>query len=190
MCWKGDYWNLGAGAEIGIYYNNDAQRAEDGYYEIDTENLLVHAIMNVTYDGKYITTNFEQTNWWVTSFTPAYQHSAAEQIGVDLKVRFTDNPFANDSLVRNFYNKRNALAGTAKKWSAVSPSDYSYKSRPIGHTGATHRCGNPPPLCTCTCKTAGCGNPCTYFTDVCTQANCADGHHNDPYNGFQFNVTY
>jgi hypothetical protein len=122
LCWKGDYWNLGAGAEIGIYYNNDVQRAEDGYYEIDTENLLVHAIMNVTYDGKYITTNFEQTNWWVTSFTPRIQKPDKNKLFVHLKVNFAGKG-NRTGLWTPFYTKWDIeiKAGREKDLSWASP---------------------------------------------------------------------
>ena len=37
--WKGDYWNLGAGAEIGIYYQDDLVQASKGYYKISEDDL-------------------------------------------------------------------------------------------------------------------------------------------------------
>ena len=53
-CWKGEYWNLGAGAEIGIYYNEDADQAEQGYYKIEPEKLFVTVLMNVFYGTEQI----------------------------------------------------------------------------------------------------------------------------------------
>ena len=35
--WKGDYWNLGSGAEIGIYYDPDSIEGIDHYDVIDFE---------------------------------------------------------------------------------------------------------------------------------------------------------
>ncbi len=67
-CWKGDYWNLGPGAEIGIYVQEDEQRAKRGFYDIDKDNLKVKTHMKVDYDGKVGL--IKQTNWWITMFMP------------------------------------------------------------------------------------------------------------------------
>ena len=67
-CWKGDYWNLGPGAEIGIYYQKDQERAARGFYDIDKNNLKVKTHMKVDYNG--YGDNIKQTNWWITMFMP------------------------------------------------------------------------------------------------------------------------
>ena len=72
-CWKGDYWNLGAGAEIGIYYSDNESQANNGYYRVDPDNLKLSVRMTVEYNNTTITDGFTQTNWWVTSFTPSCQ---------------------------------------------------------------------------------------------------------------------
>ncbi|MBE6819655.1 MAG: RHS repeat-associated core domain-containing protein [Ruminococcaceae bacterium] len=104
-CWKADYWNLGAGAEIGIYYTKEEDQAAKGFYEIDKENLHVRVLMNVTYDDEPITTDFEQTNWWITSFTPEKQYILdADLIKVDLKVAFVENE-NHSNLMKYFYEE-------------------------------------------------------------------------------------
>jgi len=104
-CWKADYWNLGAGAEIGIYYTTDEKQAKKGYYEIDKDNLHVRTLMNVTYNGKPITTDFEQTNWWITSFTPQKQYILdADAIKVNLKVAFVEHK-DHSNLMKYFYEE-------------------------------------------------------------------------------------
>lgn len=67
-CWKGDYWNLGPGAEIGIYVQEDAERAERGFYDIDKDNLKIKTHMKVDYNGEF--DEIKQTNWWITMFMP------------------------------------------------------------------------------------------------------------------------
>ena len=67
-CWKGDYWNLGPGAEIGIYVQDKQKRAERGFYDIDKDNLKVKTHMKVDYNGAVA--EIEQTNWWITMFMP------------------------------------------------------------------------------------------------------------------------
>ncbi len=67
-CWKGDYWNLGPGAEIGIYFQDNPCRAARGFYDIDKDNLKVKTHMRVDYNGKVA--EIKQTNWWITMFMP------------------------------------------------------------------------------------------------------------------------
>ena len=67
-CWKGDYWNLGPGAEIGIYVQENSKKANRGFYDIDKENLKGKTHMRVDYNGKVC--EIQQTNWWITMFMP------------------------------------------------------------------------------------------------------------------------
>ena len=76
-CWKADYWNLGPGAEIGIYVARNALRASRGFYDIDKKNLKIKTHMQVQYSGgnyqppklPYVA-SIQQTNWWITLFCP------------------------------------------------------------------------------------------------------------------------
>lgn len=95
-------WRRGDGAEIGIYYNENADEAGQGYYKINPENLFVTVLMNVYYGTEQITFDFSQTNWWVCSFTPAIQFPNVDWIDVDLDVRFTGSNY--HKLMRPFYN--------------------------------------------------------------------------------------
>ncbi len=95
-CWKGDYWNLGAGAEVGIYYC-EALAATFGYHT-DPDNLQLKVRMNVKLNDDYITYNFEQTNWWVTSFTPRKQSPNVDLLKVKLNVNFINTGKYNNLL--------------------------------------------------------------------------------------------
>jgi hypothetical protein len=100
--WKGDYWNLGAGAEIGIYYTTSSWKATHGYYEINTD-LTVHATMHILYgerpNNMQILNSFEQTNWWITSFTPSIQFPDMDKLEVLIQAHFT-----NEDLYQPFEN--------------------------------------------------------------------------------------
>lgn len=158
-CWKGEYWNLGAGAEIGIYYNTDAAAADQGYYLIDPDNLKISVLMNVTYKGKKITDNFAQTNWWITSFTPRKQNPDVNQLFVALKVSFVDIG-TNSNLMKPFYYYGEILHGPGN-WSNLTWGEtYNIPGR---HT--TCYCGNHPTRCTCTCPHGTCGRPCRAYVD-------------------------
>jgi RHS repeat-associated protein len=207
-CWKGDYWNLGAGAEIGIYYNENEDAANNGYYKISTD-LTVHTRMLIKYRPlglvPFTLDDFHQTNWWVTSFTNAVQMPDVDKIEVDLDVRFTS--YVSDAtadpvvvtkngnldhlkLLKPFYDERQSLIGTERSWTEISMLPYANKSRPTGHSGGIHQCGKRPEFCTCTCTTSGCGNPCAQYTLKCVSGDPECEHVSDVGNGFQFHISY
>lgn len=186
-CWKGDYWNLGTGAEIGIYSTKHAEFAANSYYEIDT-NLNVRVHMNIKYRTFFgqvaITLNdFDQTNWWICSFTPAVQFPNVEWIDVEIKVTFADkrksvaftdtyvdengttNSVDHYDLMRDFYEKyENVNDGILQ----MEPTQNKVK------TGIHSDCfcGKHPSQCICTCST--CGRPCKRYSDC----------------GYEFKITY
>jgi len=86
-CWKADYWNLGAGAEIGIYCQEDQGKADRGFYDIDKDNLKVKLHMKINYQNTTIS-DIKQTNWWVTSFTPKHQRIKIADLDVWQAVSF------------------------------------------------------------------------------------------------------
>ena len=183
--WKGDYWNLGAGAEIGIYYTDNEDNAINNFYIIDTSlTLHVHMLIKYrTFFGQIPMTlnDFHQTNWWVCSFTPSIQFPNVDWIDVDLDVRFTGNNY--HKLMKPFHAQWD-IHKNEPYWEKVSMLPTAYKTRSTGHT--SHKCScDHPALCTCawTC----CSNPCRYYTEKC-DTTCS--HYNDNENGFQFNITY
>lgn len=95
--WKGDYWNLGAGAEIGIYHTSNEFHHDNGFYDVVTD-LTLGVDMTITYNEEVLN-NLVQTNWWVCSFTPEYQLIDINLLKVFLKVKFTD-----PTLRESFYN--------------------------------------------------------------------------------------
>lgn len=66
--WKGDYLNLGVGAETGIY------KGGEPLWECDTNDAMPMTLRvedtsgNVIYDWKP-----EENKWWCTGFNPAYE---------------------------------------------------------------------------------------------------------------------
>lgn len=81
--WKGDYINLGAGAEIGIYYGSGSHKL------VDTE-LAMPMSMNLSYKGEDIITYSEKT-WWLTGFNPDYRNVLAEELTATFTVDFSEN---------------------------------------------------------------------------------------------------
>ncbi len=62
--WKGDYINLGAGAELGIY------RGASGHRVVD-KSLAMKMGLTLIYQGKTIINYYpEAKQWWITGFNP------------------------------------------------------------------------------------------------------------------------
>ena len=86
--WKGDYVNLGAGAELGIYRGASGQRFVD-------KSLAMNMGMIVTYHNngfnEYVLRYFpDEPQWWITGFNPDFQNVDAKQLRATIFVRFSD----------------------------------------------------------------------------------------------------
>ena len=80
--WKGDYVNLVAGAELGIY------RGSSGHRTVDT-SLAMWMGMIVSYNGEWIIDYFpSEDQWWITGFNPKYQNVSASNLQVTIGVGF------------------------------------------------------------------------------------------------------
>ena len=82
--WKGDYINLGAGAELGIYLGDSGQR-----YVLP--RLAMKMSMMVYYKDELIIAHFpENKQWWITSFNPDYQKVDAKDLRAYILVYFNN----------------------------------------------------------------------------------------------------
>ena len=101
--WKGDYWNLGAGAEIGIYKTLSRLRAEQHFYQVDTDETL-DVLMKIDYrkDGTsgipLYSAGSPATNWWVCVFCSQEQLPWVDWLDIEMKVKFN-----NPGLISPFY---------------------------------------------------------------------------------------
>ncbi|MBE6686545.1 MAG: DUF4474 domain-containing protein [Ruminococcaceae bacterium] len=82
--WKGDYINLGAGAELGIYYGGGP------LWKID-KDLSMYMAMRLKYKGKQIAFRFTYT-WWMTGFNSSYLNVDPDKF----VVRFKDQAMFNN----------------------------------------------------------------------------------------------
>ena len=78
--WKGDYLNLGAGAEIGIYTGGEP------HWRVD-KSLAMNMSMSLKLKGDTIAT-WSERHWWLTSFNPLYQNVNAADLTVTFSVTF------------------------------------------------------------------------------------------------------
>ena len=103
--WKGDYINLGAGAEIGIY--NRPKGYEDEY---GVDHWLVNRDFELPmtlrlYCDDNIVFNYrpEDTQWWITGFNPKFEGVMANELKVVASIDFSDHP----GLWQGFYAEYN-----------------------------------------------------------------------------------
>lgn len=110
--WKGDYLNLGAGAELGLYSRLILQSKKTGHWIAETR-LAMKISMKLKYKGKTIATyNPTQKQWWITCFNPYYQSVTSKQLTVSFTVKF-----ANKKMFNDFYNKYGIGKYKDKRWS-------------------------------------------------------------------------
>lgn len=69
--WKGDYINLGAGAELGIY-------KKVGIHWIVDKSLALPMSMKLILPGKV--DEYNSYTWWITSFDPSVKWKLSYQI--------------------------------------------------------------------------------------------------------------
>ncbi len=91
--WKGDYINLGAGAELGIYYGGEP------HWFVD-KSLTLPISMNLMYKGISIIQHHD-TTWWITGFNPNHLNININ----DLTVRFTIDFSSNELWFYYFYKE-------------------------------------------------------------------------------------
>ena len=96
-CWKGDYYNLGAGTEFGLYY---ALRKNAYHWQTVYSGSYLSVDMKITIRDDNGIDNLvypinpgdkPPDNWWVCTFLPAHQAVLVEDIGVFAKIGFHRN---------------------------------------------------------------------------------------------------
>ena len=89
--WKGDYINLGAGAELGIYTGGEP------HWHVD-KRLAMTMYIELRYNGATIISHSDYT-WWITGFNPKYQNKSSSSLTAIFTIRFNDpgmyNAFRN-----------------------------------------------------------------------------------------------
>jgi len=81
--WKGDYINLGAGAELGIYHGGP-------YHWYVDKGLAMKMSLTLKYKGKTII-SYSSTTWWITGFNPKYINVSASSLTATFTIWFNDS---------------------------------------------------------------------------------------------------
>ena len=109
--WKGDYLNLGAGAELGFYYGGVDVNS---IWQIDKSLAMPMTLTLVHKINGTIVDNWKNTTWWITAFNPDYKDVFAN----DLTAYYTVE-FINDDMFDKFseierkgwtYDKKSKIA--------------------------------------------------------------------------------
>lgn len=96
--WKGDYLNLGAGTETGIY------KGGEPFWDISVQDALPMKITLYDKDGNTIMYYApENPQWWITGFDPMVQNVSED----DLKVIGSIDMKSNPDLWEMFYEQYN-----------------------------------------------------------------------------------
>lgn len=95
--WKGDYINLGAGAELGIYRKS----AIPGHWDVD-KNLAMPMTLKLTDKEDNLIFRYapKEPQWWITGFKPSMQNVDPD----DLKATFTVDFSQNSKMFEAFKN--------------------------------------------------------------------------------------
>ncbi|OUM63571.1 hypothetical protein PIROE2DRAFT_9852 [Piromyces sp. E2] len=94
--WKGDYVNLGAGAELGIYYGGKDE--DSSHWLVDT-NLVLPMTLTLTHRTKgMVIDNWKDTTWWITGFNPnsKFKRSSASDLTATYTVKFPNSSWFDD----------------------------------------------------------------------------------------------
>jgi RHS repeat-associated protein len=99
--WKGDYLNLGAGAEMGIYKQLVINGIKTNQWIVD-RTLAMPMTLKLTLKNNKVNpiVNYQptQNQWWVTGFDPFYQNKNASSLTAVFTVNFSGNTFTRNML--------------------------------------------------------------------------------------------
>ena len=88
--WKGDYINLGAGAEVGIYKEDKIP----GHYFTSVENSMPMSLKLQQIDTGKVLFDYHpaEKQWWINGFAPSTQRVFEENLQLSVTIDFSSNP--------------------------------------------------------------------------------------------------
>ena len=118
--WKGDYLNLGAGAELGIYTRMSVFGEQTDHWLVDT-SLALPMTMTLSDDNENLIASYNpsEPQWWITSFNPYYQGVCADNLRATFTVDFSGNTSMFDTFYEQWYGQDERLTFDPKKCTAT-----------------------------------------------------------------------
>jgi hypothetical protein len=99
--WKGDYLNLGAGAELGFYRQMSILEMNTPHWLVDISLALPMSMTLADNQGNPIASYDPQDpQWWITSFNPGFQDMKAENLRASYTIDFSGNTAMFDSFYK------------------------------------------------------------------------------------------
>ena len=119
--WKGDYLNLGAGAEMGLYSRMTIGVLNTPHWLVDDKSLAVFTSLLLKDDKGNTIADYNPSakEWWITSFNPSYQNIKANTLTATFTMDFT----GKDSLYNAFIKSKDYL-DNIKNWSISENNKY------------------------------------------------------------------
>ena len=105
--WKGDYINLGSGAEVGIY----KESIIPGHYLTSKENSMPMSLKLQEFDTGKVLFDYHpsQKQWWINGFDPSNQNAYESNLVLTVTIDFSNNP----DMYRAF---KGEMENRAEKW--------------------------------------------------------------------------
>ena len=97
--WKGDYINLGAGAELGIYFGGGPHWFASKYLSMPMSVSLEHHGTNII--------SHSSDTWWITGFNSNYLNILPYCLTATFSLDFSGNP----GMYNSFYGAYNGSPG-------------------------------------------------------------------------------
>jgi hypothetical protein len=93
--WKGDYINLGAGAECGIYRNGfigDLIQIDGKpiHYDVDRDYVLPMTLKLSLNGVEVYDRQPDEPQWWITGFNPAFKGVQEGDLTAEVTITFRD----------------------------------------------------------------------------------------------------
>lgn len=119
--WKGDYINLGAGAELGIYHGGGPKwKTGDEYAMPMTLTLNYNGDPIISYDPVVDDRKGKKTDkWWITGFDPSYPDVLAKE----LEAIYTINFSGREGMYNAFMESDDYLRNRSK-WTISEDNKY------------------------------------------------------------------
>lgn len=88
--WKGDYINLGSGAEVGIYEESEIP----GHWLTSKENSMPMSLRLEEIDSGEVLFDYHpsENQWWINGFDPSNQNAFASNLQLTVTIDFSGNP--------------------------------------------------------------------------------------------------
>jgi hypothetical protein len=106
--WKGDYLNLGAGAELGIYERKVVEGIKTPQWDVKRKHSMTMGLtLKSNKSGNTIFTyNPDEDHWWITGFQPYLQNIKAKDLKAIFTITFVKKDGTKKKGMFNKFHKR------------------------------------------------------------------------------------